>query len=275
MVATIDRIEPVSIEAYHADFTRDSNSSLRLFEDSRERYAAIRVHQTLTPDEATPAMRLGTVLDSMLLDDAKTIARRFTLAPKCDRRTKEGKAMWAEFQATANGRTVISKEEFETCFAMCEGVRRNMWARYWLEADGDCQRVFEWEHPGTGLPLKCRTDKILRNGLCGDLKMTGRSLRPEAWARTVLNFCYHGQGALYLDGTGAETWVWIVVSDSPPHECAVYAMGKRTRQAGQFRNESTLLELADCKRTGDWSGEFSRDLHEIELPEWELRKLPL
>jgi hypothetical protein len=267
-----ETLEQATIDAYHRDVSRDSSSSLRLFEESRERYAAIRVFGTLQPAEPTPAMRLGNVLDAMLLDE-ENFAKRYTLAPKCDRRTAAGKRTWADFCATANGRTVITVDEFEQAQAMCEGVRRNLWARHWLEADGDRQRTFTWEHAATGLGLKCRTDKALRNGLIGDLKMTGRSLRPDAWARTCLNYVYHGQAALYLDGTGADTWVWVVVSDEPPHECAVYAMGPRTRKMGQYRNEATLHELAECKRSGDWSGEFSRDLHEVELPEWELRKV--
>src|SRR5688500_10806493 len=118
MTATELQTEP--IEAYHADFSRDSNSSLRLFEDSRERYAAIRVFGTIQPEEQTPAMRLGSVLDAMLLDEAY-FAKRYTLAPKCDRRTKEGKATWADFCSTAGDRTVITLDEFEKAQAMCDG----------------------------------------------------------------------------------------------------------------------------------------------------------
>jgi hypothetical protein len=63
-----------------------------------------------TPQEETKALRFGTFVHSAVLEP-HTLDDLYATAPDCDRRTKEGKAAWAEF-ATANaGKTILDAEE--------------------------------------------------------------------------------------------------------------------------------------------------------------------
>ncbi len=260
-----------SNEAYHGDFSRDSNSSLSLFRKSRERYAAIRVFKTLQPDPPTSAMAFGTAFGYFLMETEK-FANRYVVEQKFDRRTTKGKEASAAFAEANAGRLPISTDDMILLVDMCAGVYRNPKARAALEAPGRVECSVTWTDPDTGLPLKCRPDKLLNNGLIWDLKTTVDS-SPEAFARTCVNFGYHRQAALYLDGVWQELqadgpFLFVAVSKEPPHETVCLTLDAEALALGRKQNTAALRELAECKATGNWAGKWNGKIVETSLPRY-------
>lgn len=256
---------------YHADTAHDSHSSLQLFRASIEAYAAVRVHKTMPPRVPTPAMVLGSALHCRVLEEDE-FAKRYIVAPGgLDRRKKDDKKAWEEFCQLAEGKTVITAEDADAIEGMYQGIMRNTFARRVIESDGEIEKAFYWADSMTGTPLKCKTDKICRSGIVADIKTT-QDIRPDSWSKTVAAFNYHCQGSIYLQGTGAGPYLWIAVSKEPPYEAAVYALGAQSREIGDEENHETLIELSDRREANDWSGRWSTDLVEVDLPAWKVKQ---
>lgn len=258
-------------DAYHDDYSRDSNSSLRLWEDSIERYAAIRVHKTMESPEPTPAMLQGILADMYVLDPEGFHAAAVVAPPEVTRRHKA-----FDILLTANpGKHVVTADEMQTFMGIRDGIMRNTKARHIIEADGDVQKVITWEHKETGAPLKLKEDKILKNGLLANMKVSG-DITPDSFARAVLNFAYHAQAALYLDGAWqAEQidgpMVWVVVSRMPPHECICYTPDAECLALGRTRNEATIKELVDRRSRNDFRGRWTDSIQTLSLPPWAVK----
>lgn len=255
-------------DQYHADFSRDSNSSISLFAGSIPRYAAERVYRTLPPREPTPAMVFGDAFDTFLLtpDD---FADRFAVAPEVDRRTKDGKAAWADFLERANGKRLIEAETVAIIQAMREAALADPTARRLLEAQGQAQRVIQWTH-ASGRPLKMRADKIMSNGLIVDVK-TAASVSPNDLARSAANFGYQRQAALYLEGAWTQgiegPFVFLVVCKEPPHEVVVYTLDDAALELGRKENQRLIDELHGRHLSGDWSSRWG-GIQIISLPKY-------
>src|SRR5687768_9987682 len=137
-------------DAYHDDYSRDSNSSLRLFEDSIELYAAIRVNQTMVAPAPTAAMLQGILADIYVLDPDAFAKCVVVAPPEVTRRQKA-----FDILETANpGRYVVTADEMKVFVGIRDGIMRNKRARKIIEDEGDVQRVIEWACPATGCPLK-------------------------------------------------------------------------------------------------------------------------
>ena len=63
------------------------------------------------PREDTPAMKMGRAIHSAFLTPEQFVVD-FAEAPACDRRTKEGRAIWEQFTQDNSGREILSAEEF-------------------------------------------------------------------------------------------------------------------------------------------------------------------
>lgn len=255
---------------YHGSLDEDSHSSLDLFYESVEQYAAKRVFRTCPYPPPTPEMEFGTLFHTTVLEP-HLLDEDYIAFEKFDKRTTAGKQGFADFCARAGKRKAVTGEDLAMARAMFEGVMRNPEARYLIEAEGKCECSIKAVDPDTGLPLKIRTDKLNKNGVIADLKTTQR-VDPESWAKTTHNFGYHRQAALYLDvvkGLGMEGPMhFIAVSKQPPHECVVYHLGFNTLNLGRSENKGILFELAYRRRENKWDGRYSGVSNEIEVPHY-------
>lgn len=258
-------------EQYH-ESTRVSNSRLKDFRESRRRYHATHVTRTLAAREQTPAMLLGSLVDDLLfLPDAK----RFAVAPRCDRRTNAGKAEWASFSAAAAaaGQYVVPGDVHETAQAMVASLLASPYARDLLTLAGPGQAPIIWDDEETGMPCRALLDKLVPElGLVVDLKTT-TDLRPEKWSKKILDFEYHCQAAWYLDAairlTGTpHGFAHVVISTVAPYEVAVYELEMRAIELGAARNRDALAALAKCLETECWLAPYEQAPMVVGLPHW-------
>lgn len=222
--------------------------------------------------EPTPAMRLGTAVHTLTLEPDTWDARYIT-APAVDRRTKEGKARWAEFEAEAAGRELISVEDRVIVSRMAEAVWKHPAAAMLLNIAGKAETTWMWDDDASGLQCKCRPDWLTDDhGLIVDLKTT-EDASPAGFRKSIANWRYHVQASWYLDGieratgTRPEQFIFICVEKKPPHAVAVYAADFDMIVAGAKQARLDLDTLADCKAANAWPG-YSDQIEMISLPAW-------
>jgi len=109
-------------EQYFAE-DRINNSGLKLIARTPAHFKYYQEHQReKTP---TPQMMLGTAVHCAVLEPA-TFHDRYAIAPQCDKRTKEGKAIWADLESS--NKLILSASDFE----LVETMKPR--ASYWLRA---------------------------------------------------------------------------------------------------------------------------------------------
>jgi hypothetical protein len=223
------------------------------------------------PTEPTDAMRLGSLLHAGVLEP-ETVLDKYAIAPKCDRRTKEGKAAWVTFCRESDGKTVVTSDEVRAVRGMVKAVRSHPLAAELLEHRTETELSVVWIDPTTGVRCKMRMD-----ALCGririvlDLKST-EDASPDAFSHSVWKWGYHRQGAHYLAGLAAhgidaEAFTLIVPEKTPPHAVAVYELTDEALQAGREEIAVMLRTIAECERTKKWPG-YGDGCARIGIPEW-------
>ncbi|MFZ9621382.1 MAG: PD-(D/E)XK nuclease-like domain-containing protein [Prochlorococcaceae cyanobacterium] len=220
----------------------------------------------------TPAMRLGTAVHTLTLE-SDSWDTRYVTAPAMDRRTKEGKAMWAEFEALSAGRELISCDDRAIVSRMAEAVWAHPAAGMLLNMAGQAETTHMWIDGSTGLECKCRPDWLTSDGsLIVDLKTT-EDASLSGFRKSIGNFRYHVQSAWYLHGLEQATgrrpdqFIFICVEKKPPHAVAVYAADSEMISIGYETAMRDLQRLAECKAAGSWPG-YSEDVQIIGLPGW-------
>lgn len=262
--------EGVPFETYLA---WDAASNSRLVE--MERSPAHCRAKIDAPRKSTPAQELGTALHFAILEP-ELFASRYAVAPVCDRRYKEGKQVWADFVAANPGKCHLDNEDWETCQAVADAVRKHPDAGLILRATDKREVSGVWDDPATGLRCKLRMDLPCQAlGILADLKST-EDASPAAFARSIVNFNYHCQGAHYLGGAAALDWIFeqfcvIAFEKSKPYGVMVYRLEDEALEIGERKLRPFIEQYAACKRSGIWPG-YPTGVKDITLPDWELRK---
>lgn len=170
------------------------------------------------PRLPSPTLEIGTAVHTALLEP-QHFASRYAVAPEVDKRTKDGKAAWEEFEMDARlmGKHVLSADEYAKIPAMRDSVHAHPTARSLLQGEGVAEASLFWTDPATGLACRCRPDFWLTGeNVFVDVKTTGDM---ERFGQSVIDYRYHVQQAFYSDGFAAlhdgerlERFVFVVVS---------------------------------------------------------------
>ena len=109
--------------------------------------------------ETTSALLFGTAAHKYILEP-NDFANEFATAPRCDRRTKEGKQIALDFEAKCEneGLTAIGLEDYVTICDMSNQLNKNDVARALI--DGITEQPFYWTDESTGIACKCKPDCI-------------------------------------------------------------------------------------------------------------------
>ena len=278
-------------DVYFADCEFISNSMIGTFINWRptyfDKYIAPRQPKddrssedaVASPDESEEdsksAMNMGTALHAAVFENHR-FHQIVSVAPKVDRRTKEGKALWAQFLAESQGKTVITADEFSYVTKMHDNIVANPMAMQLLSMPGIKEVPIRWRDKRSGLWCKGKPDLVSESGILVDLKSC-RTCRMPAWARLVRDRGYHRQAAMYIDGLksiGVEmhSFVHIAVHNAPPFECFVYELTDRPIQMGRNEYQTALLNIRDSLESDDWSEPMSQVVQKVDFPEWMYRE---
>jgi len=227
----------------------------------------------------TPALDLGFLTHIAVLEPERYDAQ-FVVPPKVDRRTKAGKATWAQFEAANPGRQAIDAGDHEKAQAMRRALLAHPTAGEFLSGPGVNEVSLAWEDGG--IRQKARVDRIGYVGdspVVGDIK-TARSAARRDFERALYTYGYGTQAVHYLAGleklvpipAGAPSrrFLFLVVESEPPHPVAVYEVDDATLAQAAQERERFLRKWKECNESGVWSG-YPAGAELASYPAWAFR----
>src|SRR5690606_31969461 len=99
----------------------------------------------------------------------------------------------------------------------------------------------------------------------------------ETFSRSLLNYGYHIQAAMYLDGITTiedqpfNDFVFIVVEKSPPYLVSIFQLEPLSLDIGRMEYRQALRDFAEYQANGGWAG-YPMEIQEVGLPAWEIKK---
>lgn len=224
--------------------------------------------------QSSEAMSFGTALHAAILEP-KAFDIGYAVAPICDKRTKAGKELWAEFEASNAGKAILRQEDGDTIAAMTDAIHAHPAASAILGRVTDIEETALWED--SGLKCKARFDAIAQDlGAVIDLKTT-QDASPETFSRSIVTYGYHRQAAFYLMGARAagievSSFIIIAVEKEAPWGVAVYRLDDAAIAQGQSEIMRLMEQYRECWQTDHWPC-YPDEIVDITIPKWGFKDL--
>ena len=256
--------------------------------------------------EDTLARKLGRAIHCMLLEP-EAFDERFTAAGACEAILKSGdnKGQQCGVKASCVGIDgswycgkhqpretqdtveIISRDEYQRCLAIRDAVRDHP-AIGLLRRSGWSEASMVWEYGG--MKLKGRPDRLSVSGARPaiiDVKKcrVGFGTTDEC-EKAALNYGYHVQAAMYVDGVKATSnvdceFIWLFVEDNEPFDIQIIPASDQVLTAGRHRYRSAIQQYKTAVKKANVHGYVFIDkddpsVNSIKpgvLPLWELKKL--
>jgi hypothetical protein len=227
--------------------------------------------------EQSPAMALGSAVHCAILEPEK-FSSEYAVAPKVDRRTKEGKEIFAAFEADSNGKTILTADQMETIEGMKTSVLSHEIALGMLTG-GEAEYSYYVTDSETGIGLKCRPD-FFNKGALIDLK-TCRDASVEGFTGACFNMGYFIQAAFYLDvfnaanGTKLEEFYFVAVENTAPFAVNTFKMGEAEIAFGREQYKKALKQYADYLKQPERLQDFGykKQINEIAFRPYMFEKM--
>lgn len=241
-------------EVEYRKYPAISRSELWKLRESPEKFKWAMEH----PEPPTPALIFGQVFHKLALEPMD-FGTEFAVAPAVDRRTKDGKAAWAEFTAAADGKTVITQDVFDKASEMVCALDCAPFVKKLL--DGAHELPLFWTDEMTAEPCKVRLDALSEvNGqpIIVDLKTTADA-STDGFMRSAVRLGYHFQAAMYSEGYKQNTgkkplFVFIAVEKEPPYSVNILQADEAFINHGYDIFRELIGVYHDCKTTNNWYG---------------------
>ena len=246
-----------------------SASGLNLIHRSPAHYKENRDN----PSESTAAMIFGSMFHTLALEPELFKVEYAVLPSGLDRRTKEGKAIYADFQIENVGKQMVSADDYVAARNMVKGLRSHSRANQAL-AGGQAELSIFWQaHGPDGLiDCKSRLDYVTESGVIVDLKTT-TDARIDPFSRQCWQLGYHRKAAFYMDaykamfGKEAEGFLFIALEKEPPYGTALYLLDETASDQGRREYIHDLNAYAECLKNDLWPC-YPDEVMAILLPAW-------
>jgi len=261
-------INGLSHDEYHAMVDVVSNSYLGRLDIVP---AAAKIQR-----EETPALTFGRAFHCYVLEGVDQFYKSFVVADKRGKQKKEDKAYWEDLRFTAEwkGIKIIEHDDFVTIEGMGDAIKRHPFASKLL-AEGISETSIFWTDEETGLPCKCRPDRIPdgSKGVILDLKST-RNASDMAFKRDCINYGYAREAGIYCEGfskaTGANfndlIFAFIVCEKEPPYRTEVYSLSTEFLDYGYMEFHRLLQIEKECRDKNFWPHYKCANATELDKP---------
>jgi len=208
----------------------------------------------LVEDEDRPAYLLGRALHTLVLEGRDRFEQAYAVGGPVNPKTGElyGAATkaFAEW-AAAQGRAVLTLQQFDLIESMADGVRANGLAVDLL-SEGVPEGVVRAEY--CGVPCQVRMDWFDPHRGIADLKTCDDLMWFEADAR---RYGYAHQMAFYRAVLAQVIGLrmpmhFIAVEKKPPFRCGVWKIHEDMLAQAQRENEAAIERLKRCNATDTW-----------------------
>jgi exodeoxyribonuclease VIII len=220
----------------------------------------------------SPALRFGRALHVAVLEP-DVFRTMYAVAPDVDRRTKEGKKIYADWVEEHADAELLSDSDMEQIQSMVAAVQAHPFAAKLFSA-GDSEVSIRWDDPEYGCPCKARLDHWA-GGMVADLK-TCQDARDEAFAKSFYRYGYYMQAPFYLDAltlaTGKQCgpFLFVAIEKEPPHGIQVHEVPKDELDYGRQEYKRLLAIYAECVRNDSWPG-YEPEINQLCLPSWAMK----
>jgi hypothetical protein len=250
-----------------------NNSVLKILSDVRQS-PAHALHYIKNGRSDTPALKFGRALDAHILEPLRFF-ELYAVCPKCDKRTKEGKQIFTDFELQLRpGQEIITEEDYEKIVQIFNAVTNSQAMR--LIEGGKSQVVAIWKDKTTGLLCKARLDYYQKDiPMITDLKST-QDASPDGFGFDVFKYGYFQQAGFYCEGLEVLTgydhcFAIFAIEKEEPFVHTSFELGMKTIEAGKNAARKALAKYKECKDSGVWPM-FSDKVLMLEMPEWALQK---
>lgn len=247
-------------------------SDLWKMHDSAEKY---KYFLDNPQEESSPALTFGSAAHKMVLEP-DTFFDEYAIAPICDKRTKEGKALYETFIAQSEGKTVISAEDLKTIQEMSEALHKCSLAHSLLTEDGETEVPLFWTDPETGEKCKAKLDRLIK---CLDGRLavvdykTALSADTDKFVRKMFDLGYPLQAAYYTEAIMNNydidyrpLFLFVVQEKKPPYSVNVVEVTPDVMQYGVNMFHDLLGKLHECKMVDIWNGYVDDVPNETYIP---------
>lgn len=255
---------PMSNEEYHRRSELSNSGLNNLIEKSPGHFK----YCLENPPEQTPAMALGTIVHTAILEPERFLDTHVAM-PECDRRTKAGKEFYETFLINNHGKTVMAADVYHQVFGMIGSVMAHTMASAILR-DNHNELSFFGEL--NGVKMRCRPDILRQGNLLADLKTTDDASF-KGFQKSFANFNYHRQAAVYTDlvsqvtGEKYDTFTIIAVEKKPPYAVQVFAIDEASLDKGREEYQLGLAKYRECLLTNKWPL-YADEVVPLNLPSW-------
>ena len=239
------------------------------------------------PKSPTKEMLFGQIAHKLLLQP-EDFDSEFAVYPNVDRRTTEGKAAIAEFNATLDNRTPIDSDSYNKAVSMIESddIKRIISSTNLLEGKREIPAF--WTDPDTNEPCKCRFDLVgtaAGRYFILDYK-TCSNASNDAFKKSAVDHGYYLQAAMYLEGFYQSNYeksvlqavnedtcipfIFLAQEKEEPFCCNIFITDNESILKGYDIYRELLGKYHYCKESGNWYGYLGRDniLNTLDLPAW-------
>lgn len=226
--------------------------------------------------ESNDAMNMGTAVHTAILTPDMYEAE-VAVAPKCDRRTTQGKAEFRAFEVLNGHKLILDAGQGEAVDGMVQAVRASNACRTMLDMATQRELSIFAEDPETGTQLKARLDGYdPTTGWVIDLKTTRDASYPS-FKSALWNLGYGLQASFYrrvarIAGLNVTGFAFLCVENSAPHGVAVYAMDDSDMDYFEADMRRLIADYKVCRSTNTWPGYADR-IERIGLASWARRQL--
>lgn len=222
----------------------------------------------------TDAMRLGTAIHAAILEpelfkDKLVVEPEHFNGEEINRRVKKHRDYLADWRQESEnlGKIILKNSEYDILIGILAQASRTPTLKELLRG-GTPEVAATWEQHG--VPCKGRADYCVQHPTLGkcivDIKTT-QDGSASAFSRSIYNYAYDLQAAWYLNGFGADEFIFVVCEKTPPYPIAVYRADPSLLGRGAECADRLLKRMIECKSTGSWPG-YTQDISTILLPSW-------
>lgn len=264
-------VEGLDPEVYHADINSVGCGGLSLLNRSPLHHW----HECRRPgrvsEPPTDAQLFGLAVHCALLEPSE-FAARFAFRPECDRRTKQGKAIYGAFADAMGDRLELNHAAEAKVAAIAEAVKSHPSAATLMTGDGKREASVYWTDRDTGVRCRCRPDFAPDDfPLLVDLKCT-QDASTAGISRTAANLGWPMRAAWYVDGWRAATgekreYVFACWEAEPPYAFAAYFVEDELLEYGRSQYRGLLKRYAECLAADKWPGYFEQ-IQPLLMPGW-------
>jgi hypothetical protein len=272
-MAILEGVYPnLSSEEYHQDKNSISRSGLIDFQKSPFHYWAKHLNPNRPQQEVTPAMQLGSLVHTLILEP-HLFWDEYQVLPIPVLLKDVGRQAYDAYKATCeameqSGKPIIKTSDYLHALDIAQVFNSNPRAKELIEG-AEIEKSFFWRDPLSGLMLKAKPD-ILHKNMIVDLKSCADA-SPRAFQNAIVQSGYHVQAAMVraavdqLEGRRIDNVIFIAIETKYPYAMGIYVLDECALEVGHQKYQELAVSLAQAMIDNRWDDYGTQTL---SLPKW-------